>query len=177
MAATGKNLILVVPNQKYGESIISVIKKIVDKYNKLCYITLNERTEHLIESFEQNQIDAKKFFFIDAVSKKSKSKEKERDNCIYVSAPNALIELSLAVSRVIEKENPDLFILDSASTLLIYEEHNTSIRFMHSLMEKTDSCRSDFFITILYSDEKNPAIEELGLFVDEFVDISRFTAG
>ncbi|MFH1588079.1 MAG: hypothetical protein ABIA76_01940 [Candidatus Diapherotrites archaeon] len=174
MASTGKNIVLVVPNQKYGESIILMIKRIVNNYNKICYITLNERSEHLIASFEENKIDSKKFFFIDAVSNKSKLKQKHEQNKIFISAPNSLIEISLAVSKVIENEKPDMFILDSASTLLVYEEHNAAIRFIHSLMEKTDSSKSDFFITILYSDEKDPAIEELGLFVDEFIDIARF---
>jgi KaiC/GvpD/RAD55 family RecA-like ATPase len=169
-----KNLILVVPNQRYGESLIEFIKKVEKKYNKICYITLNETFKQLEKNFQENNIELDKFFFIDAISRVLKTQKQEFNKCIMVSSPNSLIELSLAVSKVIETQKPEVFILDSVSTLLIYEENNTITRFIHSIMAKIESSNSDFLMTVLYSDEKNKAVEELGMFANEIIQISKF---
>ncbi|MBN2126845.1 MAG: hypothetical protein JW703_00460 [Candidatus Diapherotrites archaeon] len=169
-----KHLILIVPNQRYGESIIEFVKKIERKYSKICYITLNDPYAQLEKSFEENHIAIEKFFFIDAISRVLKVQKQNYNNCIMVSAPNSLIELSLAVSEVIEKHKPDVFILDSLSTLLIYENNNAITRFIHSILVKIETSDAEFLMTVLYSDEKNNAVEELGMFVDELMQISKF---
>ncbi len=169
-----KHLILVVPNQKYGESLIEFDKKIEKKYSKICYITLNEPFKQLEKTFEENNIELDKFFFIDGITRALKTQKQQFNKCIMVSSPNSLIELSLAVSKVIKKYKPEVFILDSVSTLLIYEDNATVTKFMHSILSKIEASGADFLMTVLYSDEKNSAVEELEMFVDEILTINRF---
>ena len=94
-----------------------------------------------------------------------------------MSSPNSLIELSLAITQALNKENPDAFVFDSLSTLLIYERDATVTKFIHSLIGKIKATGIDAYFTSLEGDSHNESIKDLGMFVDRVNTLTEFELG
>jgi len=171
----GKKLtLLIIPNEEYLKNIIVISKQASIKYPKILYISLNELYDNLIRTFEENSINPDHFYFIDAITRTAQTNIDQRDNCYFVTSPNALIELSLVITEKINKMEPDLIIFDSLSTLFIYEKESIAVKFVHSLLGKIKAAGCDAVLTSLEGDAKRQAIKDLGMFVDEFLTMSEY---
>jgi archaellum biogenesis ATPase FlaH len=166
--------IIIIPNREYLKATLVLVRELSQKYNKICYVSLNELYDEIINNFEKSGIDVKKFFFIDAITKTSRTIPEKKKDCIFVSSPNSLIELSLAITETLNKENPDLLIFDSLSTLLIYEKESTVTKFIHSLIGKIRANNTDCYMTALEGDVQNESIKDLGMFVNEVQSMTEF---
>ena len=106
-----------IPHGKYNDVVSLVPKQLSGK--RICYITLNKTYDSLIEIFENENIDITGIAFIDAITK-SINKVENTNNCYFISSPQALTELSIAIDAFLTL-NFDYIILDSITTLLIYQ--------------------------------------------------------
>lgn len=171
----GKKLsLLIISSEEYLKSITIVLKRASLKYGKILYISLNELYENLIRNLENNEIDIKNFYFIDAITSTAQTNIERTTNCTFVTSPNALIELSLVISQKIDELEPDMIIFDSLSTLFIYENEATAVKFVHSLIGKMKAAGCDSILTTLEGDANRKAIKDLGMFVDEFLTMSEY---
>ncbi|MBI2598272.1 MAG: hypothetical protein HYW50_03690 [Candidatus Diapherotrites archaeon] len=171
----GKKLVLlIIPSEEYLKSIIYILRNASASYSKILYISLNELYDNLIRNLQNNGIDIKNFYFIDAITRTAQTNIDEKSNCTFVTSPNSLIELSLAISQKIDELEPDLIIFDSLSTLFIYENEATAVKFVHSLIGKMKAVGCDSILTSLQGDAKREAIKDLGMFVDEFLTMSEY---
>ena len=169
-----KHLLVIIPNKEYLKSIIILSKALSIQYKKVCYVSMNELHESLIKNLKEAGINTNNFFFVDAITRTSQSKIQKVPNAIFISSPNSLVELSLAISDVLNKQNPDVVLFDSISTLLIYERGATSTKFLHSLIGKIKSSRSAAVFTALEGDANADAVRDLGMFVDEVLTMSEY---
>jgi hypothetical protein len=169
-----KHLLIIIPNKEYLRSIIILSKALSIQYKKVCYVSLNELHESLIKNLKEAGINTNNFFFVDAITRTSQSKIQKVPNAVFISSPNSLVELSLAISDVLSKQNPDVVLFDSISTMLIYEKGATSTKFLHSLIGKIKSSRSAAVFTALEGDANADAVKDLGMFVDEVLTMSEY---
>ena len=145
-----KVVLFLVDPRMYMKRNLSIIKILVNE-NKLSgiYITINRPFDTLIQTMKDNFIDIEKIFFIDCVTKmvptrdkislSPKNKLERAENCIFIPSPSRLTEIGLVLSEVISgTENPKnkFLYLDSLSTLLIYNDIETIIKFVHFLTTK-----------------------------------------
>ncbi len=91
----------------------------------------------------------------------------------YAGAPGSLTGLSITVNRLFTKNKFDLVILDSLSTLLIYNEPNQTERFIHSLIEKL---RSSSIAGIFIAMEGGPHSDEVEGITQFFDSVVRICA-
>lgn len=166
--------ILIIPNKEYNDGLSVLLKKMGKSYNKILYVNLNELYNSLIYRIRSLKLNTEKFFFVDAITMTSDRNLKKHDNCIYISSPNSLIELSLGITQAINTQNPDALIFDSLSTLLIYEKDSTVTKFIHSLIGKIKAARLDSFFTALEGDAQNEAIKNLSMFVNRVITLTEF---
>ncbi len=158
-------MMLVIPNQNYAGSLGSVAKTMSKTFNKICYISLNKPRESLINGFKKKGVDTEKFFFIDAVGKGTSS-----DDVSYVSSPKALTELNIAIIKALSGV-VDSSLFDSLSTLLIYEEPSTVIKFSHSIISAFRNKKIKAVLTCLGGDAKSDLIKDLSMFVDKVIKL------
>ena len=105
-----------------------------DEYSKIAYISLTKPAEDVIEIFRENKIDTKKFLFIDAVTEKVKSNV-SNDGIIFVSSPKNFKKFDTELNQIIKDlEELECLIFDSLSTLLIYKDESTVVKFTHDLI-------------------------------------------
>jgi hypothetical protein len=166
---------IIVPDKQYLASLLSLLKDVSRKYEKICYIALNTPSDETVKNLQANSIDGRKFFFVDAVTKTIQRTVQLTDNHIYVSSPSSLIELSLAISEALRRYNPDLVILDSLSTMLVYEKEKIVTKFVHSLIGKIKQSNSDFLITALEGDSRSEAVKDISMFMTEVLTFSEYS--
>lgn len=169
-AKIGKNkvVILVIPDEEYAEFMIKVSKSVASDYKKICYVNLNKSYFTLTNAFKSENINLNKFFFIDGVTKKA-GEAKKAGNCLYVDAPNALTQLSLGINKIFKTFKPEILLFDSLSTILIYEEVNTVLKFVHSLIGKIRLVDCVAVFTVLEGDVSSNLIKDLSMFIDKLM--------
>lgn len=165
-------VVLIIPDNDYLNNMIKLTKDISQTSNRICYVTLNRPYRSLMELFSNSNIDVKKFYFIDAITKTAEIADSNQ-NCDFVSSPNALTELSLSISNVLEKEKFDYMIFDSLSTLLVYESETVITKFVHFLIAKVRVIGCSALFTCLQQDINSVLIRDINMFADKVLDIGK----
>ncbi|MDP2973479.1 MAG: ATPase domain-containing protein [Candidatus Diapherotrites archaeon] len=168
-----KYVVLMVANRKkYPVLAEQLIKYFVGKKTEGIFITTNKPAVDLVEGLRKEKVDLGKVNLIDTVSKRSGEGEVDAHNIIYIESPENLTELDSAVNDCIEKVQGKnrFFVLDSMSTLLVYNSERTVEKFMHSLSGKA---RAKQFKTVftLASETRQETLNILSQFCDKVIEI------
>lgn len=166
--ATTQVMVVFVPNMEYKDALVQISDLLNKNYNKILYVTLNRSCSALISTFDQNKMDYSKFHFIDCVTKNESS---SIENCTHVPSPNALIELSLAISDVMESQKPEVMLFDSPSTLLIYNKEDHVTKFVHSLISKLTMWDSKGIFTVPEESADILMVKDIEMFVDKTISL------
>lgn len=127
---------LIIDPEEDGEHIRKILKAPCSKKNCLgIYVVLQIPSKEIIKSLKNNGIDASCLFFIDCISNIS-GRTEQLENCVFTSGPSALTELSIAINDQLNTNRFKFFVFDSLTTLLIYNNKDTILRFMHFLTSK-----------------------------------------
>ena len=161
-------ILLIVPKEKYHEEIISIRKSTANNMNKVCYICINEPYASLVDKFKNDNIPIERFFFVDTITKKIQAPP-EVDNCIFVSSPTALTEISLAFSKAFEEKKCDCVLFDTLSTLLVYSDSHSIIQLMHNILTKLKISTGKAVFIALDDDADSELVKDLYMFVDKVI--------
>lgn len=117
--------------------IITSVEKIQKEINKIInsnsdtpgiYVSLNKTQESVTQLLNKDKINTSKLFFIDLVAT-----ENSNENVVYIK-PNNLSDLSYAIKTFIKRiTNEKYLIIDSISTLLIYNTENKVADFVKKI--------------------------------------------
>lgn len=157
--------------KSYPSQVNDLIKLYGENYQKVLYVSLNRLYNPLKRKMQMDKIDVSKFTFIDCVTKTAVAQPEEHDDCTYVTAPNALTELSISITKSIQKNYPDMVLFDSLSTLLIYENPMIISQFIHSLTNKMNSFGVNIAFTILEGDKEQALIKDMNMFLEKVVNV------
>ncbi len=158
-------VVFVVSKAKYQAKIVQIAAAAAKK--KVSFVSLNKPYTVLGESFKKKKIDLKNVVFVDTVSG-DLSKEKGYA-VIHVSSPRALTEVSIAMTKAAKKT--DVTVFDSLSTLLVYSDNATAIKFVHSAVSKVRKTKKKFVFVSLSDDSKTALMNDVSMFVDKVVKI------
>lgn len=160
---------IVFPVKDYPILINDLVKTLSENYGKIIYVSLNRLYNPLKRKMQQDKIDTSKFLFVDCVTRTAVAQPEEHDDCIYVSAPNALTEISIAITKIIQTHYPEILIIDSLSTLLIYESQMSASQFIHSISNKMNAFGVNACFTILNGEKEQPLIKDMNLLLDKVI--------
>lgn len=166
--------LLIIPNKEYQEDALRLTKQLSARYEKICYVSLNELYGSLKKTFSGNGIPMQKFFVVDAITRRTDACRKAEGSCFFVSSPNSLIELSLAITDAMRTQGSQLLLFDSVSTLLIYESADIVTKFMHSLVGKVKEAGADSIFIALQSDIDSETVKDLEMFVNETLTMDEY---
>ena len=162
-----KTVLYVIDSGKFFDGVTRVLKKQSKKANVI-YVTTNKPYDNLINSLEEKKIDTDNIFFIDCISKEVGVDPEDVGNCIYLDSPKSLTSMSIAIKESIENiDGEKTLILDSLSTLLIYNDARTMGKFSNFLINKMRSMKADAVILTLESDVDKDIIKKIESFVDK----------
>jgi hypothetical protein len=163
------NVILAVTSKIAYRDSIKVICQETAKLGNIGYITINKPYKSIVKDIENWNIDKKKFFFADAITSTVQAPPIVED-CIFVASPNALTDLGLAFSALLNEKSRDNIIFDTISTLVIYQDIGSVIKFTHNLVTKARvSGKRVIFISL--KEDSETLIKDLNMFVDAVIEI------
>ena len=71
-----KTILVVLDEKQYEDKIIEIVRSLGKVDKKICYLCLNKTYKDMIEDLKNQNIDVKKFFFIDVLSSYYKRQER-----------------------------------------------------------------------------------------------------
>lgn len=164
-----KDVVLVsIDSKKYNDLLIGLLGEIKNK--KVCMVTTNKGYHALVEMLRKKKISEKNFYFIDCVTKAITTPKPEK-NCTFLSSPQAINEIALAVSNAI-KNGFDFMVIDSLSTLLVYHSDKDLTHFIHNIINKVkDRNKAKLIMTISEKDEGTYLFSKISVMSDCVINL------
>lgn len=167
------NIILIIQSKEnYHNDQIGILKTLEPLVKKVCYVCINEPYNSVISNLKKNNLPQEKFFFIDTLTR-NVQEPPAVNNCIFVSAPNALTEISLSFSKALNEQKCDAALFDTISALLVYENTHSIIQFTHNIITKLRVSSGKAIFIALKDDLNSELVKDLYMFVDKVIDLTR----
>jgi len=116
-------------------------------------------------------IDTNQLVFLDGITVQSGGQKTSKENFYFVDSPKELTELSVLTENILKELKGKKFILlDSASTLLVYNQHETVEKFVHSMISKARIHEANC-IVLLAKEHKKSLAEYISEFCDKIIEI------
>ncbi len=149
-----------------------ILKKITGTKKINCvYVNLNERYPKVKTGLQKEKIDVSNFYFID-VTGVSETDQIKDDQCTYIQGPEALTQLSIAVDSALETGAFNLVILNSVTTLLIYNNLETVEKFARFIINKLKNYSAGGLVLFLDDEKSQKAARIIAQFCDEQIDLT-----
>jgi len=150
--STKQNIVMIIKGKDYSKVLIDLNKEISKEFERICLVATSKPYKILIKQLQDEGIDHTKYYFIDCCSKKDEVNESEQ--CTYISSPQNLMQLSIAMAKTIKNKHIDLVILDSISGLLLYNNEVAVTKFLNNIMASLRSNHTKGVYTLLQEDLK-----------------------
>jgi len=117
--------------------------------------------------FVQNKIE-----FVDCISQMSGAPELEGPHYNYLESPQQLVELSVLLNKLFQKiEGNKFLVVDSLSTLLIYNKPEAITKFVHSIANKIRTEKVLGVLLIIKTEDNMDVIKILSQFSDSVIEV------
>jgi archaellum biogenesis ATPase FlaH len=164
------SLLVKIPSELYNQSVSGIPNLLKDHI--VCYTSLNKTYNSLKQRFGNEGFPLDHLVFIDAITRSMEPAE-NTDDCYFVSSPQALTELSIVISEFLN-QNIDYVIVDSLTTLLIYQKKvDPVVKFVTKMVNTAKKQNSHLVFFVLDSTEHQLLIEESAMVMDAVHTISK----
>ena len=159
----------------YRDGLFSLARFAIKKpAAKVLYITFSKQYCEMAIIFKEKGIDYKKFHVLDGVSGRNKMRCTEIiGTCSHLSSPQSLTELSLIITGLLEQRDFNVVIFDSLSSFLIYNNLETTTRFVHYLVNKLKSFGGKGIFIIFKDSKSKELLPIISPFFDAHVDLTK----
>ncbi|MCK5281901.1 MAG: hypothetical protein KAK00_00695 [Nanoarchaeota archaeon] len=169
-------LLILLHEEEYLKQLEEIVKSLEKTNKKICYVCLSKPYTDILEMLKDKEINTDKFFFIDVLSSHYKAPA-PANNCIFVPAPTALEYIKVAIAKAVNEMDCGAVIFDTISTLLIYEECSSIVRFTHELsLEKNQENVKKLFIVLkdgtIPKVDNEELLKDLSMFADKTIDLA-----
>jgi len=163
-------LLMLINEEQYIEQLEKIVKAVEKSHTKICYVCLNKPYQDITNELKARKIDTSRFIFIDVLSSHYK-KQEPCENCIFLQSPANLDELKDAI-----KVGCNAIIMDTVSTLLVYQDASSIISFTHKLLTDGNKGVKKIFIVLKedpLSEESRMLVDDLNMFADKKIEITK----
>lgn len=162
--------LVIAPSEMVQQTNIDILKHFVNEKDSFCvYVTVAKPYKTMVNIFSKNGIKTDNIFFIDCITSLSVSGDIQRaGNCVFVQ-PQSLTNISMALTSAITsipKEKESLMILDTLSTLMLYNQTETIAKFAHVLTGKLREWAVKSIILTLEDESDKKIVSQLTQFCD-----------
>ena len=150
----------------YNQTQLVLLEYLIKKLQlQGLFVSLNKPYETICEELKQNNLDANAIYCIDGVSKET-GKFSNSEKCFCLENPSSLTEMSTLINALFNDKKIKFIVLDSLSTLLLYNDIKTVEKFAHSLVN--NARKSNISVAIMSPKEKSE--EDVLAIVTQFCD-------
>ena len=150
--------------------VIDILKAIIGKKNEGVIVSASRPFINLVSILKEKDIDIKKLSFIDCVTQPTG--EKTERPCTFVQTSANLTEISIALEESSKNFKGDgFFLIDSISSMLIYNDRLTLTRFFHSLFVRMRTKKISGAILMMREDNNIEVRAEIGQLCDKIIKL------
>lgn len=155
---------------RYQEATVDILNYFTKKLPRGIYVTLNKPFSVLMKTFENAGVPAESLFFVDGITNVPALEEGKDHACLGsgVGLSNLCIGISKAVNMF---EGEKFLLLDSLSTLLIYNDPKSVSKFAHLLTEKMRRWNTSGSLLTVEMNAEKDVVSQLAPFCDKVVKI------
>lgn len=135
------------------------------------YVTMREPYDSLAEILKKKKIDVNKLIIIDAISGVMGKEKYEAENCIVLPGPTSLTDVAIKITETYHSKNIQFLLMDSLSTLLLYNTEAKAMRFTHYLVTKLRKLKLSGIILSLEKEMDKKLIKSVFEFCDKVVKL------
>jgi len=161
---------IVVPSDLMQQVNLQILKYFTNTKNAIfVYTTFTKPYTAITKILEKNNIKTDKMFFIDCVTPVAGNTEMHGTSKNLFCQPQSLTNISIAIVTALKSIPKDRFgvlILDSISTLMLYNDENSVIRFIQGLSVKIRAREAKSLIFSLDEETDKKTISEISQFCD-----------
>lgn len=167
-----KVIVFLISNKIYQKELLRITKSVANKHSKVVYICLDKPAKRVMGTMRENNIDTKKFLFIEGITEKVKVDITDR-GIIFINSPKNFKKFSKELYQIInDLEKIECLILDSLNTLLIYKDESTVVKFIHALITYLRAAHASGDFICLLNDSCTHLAKTITPFTDKVCIIS-----
>jgi KaiC/GvpD/RAD55 family RecA-like ATPase len=170
-------ILIIVPNEKVDEVNMDILEHFVKEKEAICiYTTFTKPYKVILKNLKKNAIDSNKIFFIDCATPVSGPTEISGTNKVIFCQPQSLTNLSIAVTTALQnmpQSKNRILILDTITTLMLYNDKNDVIKFIHHLCGQIRKYGVKSLIFTLDEESDEKIIAEISRFCDASFKLSQ----
>ncbi len=158
----------------FNSLIVKLLRDVVSKkHSPVVYLCIDKPFRGIKRLLDKEHIDSSAIIFIDAVTLMTGNKG-EGTNCRYLRSPENLTDMSIALSEAVSSLSPSkvYVIVDSLSTLLLYNKMTTVVKFAHILTAKIKQYGAKGLVMSSKGDSADIFIDQIFKFFDKVIDLS-----
>jgi KaiC/GvpD/RAD55 family RecA-like ATPase len=161
-----KVVLYTIAAESYFKGVICILRTVGNK--NLIYVTTNKPYQNIVTGCKKSGIKSDRIFFIDCISKHIGVKAGESANCLFIDSPQSLTTIGIAINEATKNLTGEtVLLLDSLSTMLLYNDANTIGRFSNFIINKMRAAGIGTIVLALESDIEKDIIHQVTSFVDE----------
>jgi len=145
---------VVLPSSNYSDLIQAFFEYIRSRpEDAWVYVTITKPYENIVKQFGE-LAESKNIRFVDCISRAA-GITKTDPNCVYVESPSMLEKLGLEIINIfktVDEKTNKYLILDSLSTLIVYNDQDIVTEFFYHLANRTRS-RNIHIISLAIEEE------------------------
>ncbi len=169
-------VLLIVPGDKVDNVNREILKYFVNKKKAICiYTTFTKPYKIIVNHLKKEGIDVDKVFLIDCVTPVTEIDEIVGNSRAIFCQPNSLTNISISITTALKnmpREKNRILILDTISTLMLYNSKNTVVKFIHHLIGEIRKYNVKSFIFTLDEESDKSIISEVSRFCDISLKLS-----
>ncbi|MFH1053256.1 MAG: hypothetical protein V1740_02450 [Candidatus Woesearchaeota archaeon] len=168
-----KIILYIIKAEEYVKTNVQILSKLINQ-DKLygIYVTVNRPYHNLVNILQKNNIKLDNLFIIDAITKSTGGEGEDVKNCIFLDSPTNLTDITISLRQAIEilKDKKKFIFFDTLSTLLIYNNSKSVIKFAHFLTGRMREWETQGIILSIEKEMDEQLINQLIQFCDEKVE-------
>jgi hypothetical protein len=115
---------------------LAAVKILTEKNDSGMVISASRPYANLLTNYKRNNIDTKKVFILDLLSKNHNA-DIVAENVMFMKNASSLTDISLSINDYLKKiEGKRFLFIDSINTMLIHNESMVFARFLHSILTR-----------------------------------------
>jgi len=168
-----KRIVLISNPDNFLKKSVGVIGALMKSHNSGVVITVTHPYSVIKKLLDEWGVDTKSLYFIDCITTAASGIRKKSDNCLYISSPSALSEITIGIVGALEKlrGKKKFIFIDSLGTFLIYVPLESLRKFSHFLATKIAIADVDGFFMFSEKDMDNKVLSELQSFCEKTIRI------
>lgn len=163
-------VVVIAKSDELQDITLNFMKYFINQKKASCvYVTVAKPYKTMVDIFNANNISTEDMIFIDCITALALGNDMQRaGNCIFTK-PESLTNLSIALLNALKnlsKDNERILIMDTLSTLMLYNQAKSISQFMHLLAFNLRDMGVRSVIFTLEEDTDRTTISEMTQFCD-----------